>query len=127
MNVTRLADAPAYHPANHDGMACLRLQGHEAGATDLLWLGLSHILPGGGTTLDAAPVEKFYVVLNGELTIRTETDEAVLTAWDSCRIAANEKRALVNRTNRPVTVLLAMPHRAAGGQTQEANASSPPN
>jgi mannose-6-phosphate isomerase-like protein (cupin superfamily) len=109
MNVVRLDAAPAYQAPGHDQMRMLRLQGREAGASDVLWLGLSHILPGGGTTLDASPLEKMYVVLDGEVTISNGTEEVTLRPWDSCRIAPDEPRALSNRTNRPVTILLAMP------------------
>ena len=110
MNLTRFASAPQYFPPNHDGMHCLRLQGHEAGPSDTIWLGVSHILPGGGTTLDASPLEKFYVVLEGSVTVVTEDGEETLGPHDSCRLAPGEKRALKNRTNRPATVLLAMPY-----------------
>jgi uncharacterized cupin superfamily protein len=109
MNVTRLEKAPAYFPPNHHDMRCLRLQGHEAGPSDKLWLGLSHLLPGGHTSLDGSAVEKHYVVLEGEVTVVTEDGEATLKAWDSCRLAPGEKRRLENRTNRPASILLAMP------------------
>jgi len=52
MNLTRFNQAPAYHPPHHEGMKCLRLQGHEAGtvqAQPALWLGLSILAPGGHT------------------------------------------------------------------------------
>ena len=52
MNVTRFASAPEYFPSRHDGMRCVRLQGHEAGPTDTVWIGVSQIEPGGGTSLD---------------------------------------------------------------------------
>jgi hypothetical protein len=109
MNVVRLDAAPTYEAPGHSDMRMLRLQGREAGNSDVLWLGLSHILPGGGTTLDASPLEKMYVVLEGEVTISNGTQEVTLRAWDSCRIAPEEPRALSNRTNRPATILLAMP------------------
>ena len=109
MNVVRLAAAPAYEAPGHDKMRMLRLQGREAGASDVLWLGLSHLLPGGGTMLDASPLEKMYVVLDGEVTISNGTEEVTLKPWDSCRIAPDEPRALANRSNRTATVLLAMP------------------
>jgi quercetin dioxygenase-like cupin family protein len=109
MHVTRLADAKPYFPPAHDDMRCLRLQGQEAGPADTAWLGMSHLLPGGGTSLDASPVEKFYVVLDGEVTIITDTGREVLRQWDSCRIAPGEKRALKNETNRTATILLSMP------------------
>ena len=109
MNVVRLDAAPAYEAPGHNLMRMLRLQGRDAGASDVLWLGLSHILPGGGTTLDASPIEKMYVVLDGEVTISNGAEEVTLRPWDSCRIAPDEPRALSNRTNRPATILLAMP------------------
>lgn len=109
MHVTRINDAKPYFPPAHDDMRCLRLQGHEAGPADLMWLGMSQLLPGGGTSLDASPIEKYYVVLEGEVTITTDTTREVLRQWDSCRIAPGEKRALKNETNRPAAILLAMP------------------
>src|SRR3712207_6959220 len=75
MNVVRLDAAPPYDAPGHDKMHMLRLQGREAGASDVLWLGLSHLLPGGGTTLEASPLEKMYVVLNGEVTISNGREE----------------------------------------------------
>ena len=109
MHVVRLADAPSYEAPGHNQMQMLRMQGREAGPGDVLWVGISHLLPGGGTTLDASPLEKMYVVLDGEVTISNGTEEVTLRPWDSCRIAPNEPRGLSNRTNRPATILLAMP------------------
>lgn len=109
MHVTRFAAAPAYFPPEHFDMRCLRLQGYEAGPSDNLWLGMSQLLPGGHTSSSASGVEKFYFVLEGELTVETPDGEVTLQPYDSCRIAPNEARALRNNTNKTVTVLLAMP------------------
>ncbi|HEY4073376.1 MAG TPA: cupin domain-containing protein [Herbaspirillum sp.] len=114
MNLTRFGAAQQYFPPNHEGMYCMRLQGREAGPADTVWMGVSHILPGGGTTLDASPVEKFYVVLEGHVTIVTENGEETLATHDSCRLAPGEKRALKNRTNLPATILLVMPFEKPG-------------
>lgn len=113
MHVTRFDQAPAYYPPEHFDMRCLRLQGREAGPSDTLWLGMSQLLPGGHTSLDASPIEKIYFVLEGELTIETPEGETTLNRYDSCRIAPGEGRALKNNTNAPVIVLLAMPLAAA--------------
>jgi quercetin dioxygenase-like cupin family protein len=114
MNITRFDQAPQYTAPNHFDMHCLRLQGHEAGPSQALWLGVSHVLPGGHTGLDGSPVEKHYVVLQGELTLVSELagvqTEAVLGPHDSACFAPGEKRQLVNRTKRPAMVLLAMPY-----------------
>ena len=70
---------------------------------------MSQILPGGHITPSASPIEKIYFVVEGELTVETPEGAAVLQPYDSCRIAPGESRALRNKTNRPVMVLLAMP------------------
>lgn len=114
MNVTRFANAPLYFPENHDGMKCRRLQGHEAGPAQSLWMGLSEIEPGGHTDLRGSGVEKHYVVIRGQLTVVAQVPgaaptETVLGPLDSCRIAPGEARQLVNRSGEVVLVLLAMP------------------
>ena len=114
MNITPFDKAPNYQAPNHFDMHLLRLQGHEAGPSKSLWLGVSQLLPGGHTSLDGSPVEKHYVVLEGELTLVSELagvrEEAVLRLHDSACFAPGEKRQLINRSKRPAMVLLAMPY-----------------
>lgn len=114
MQITRFSQAPHYQAPNHVDMRCLRLEGHEATHTTQLWMGVSQVLPGGHTGLDASSVEKHYVVLEGELILISELDgkitEALLGAHDSASFAPGEKRKLVNRSNSVATVLLAMPY-----------------
>jgi len=109
MQVTRIAEARAYEAAEHFDMRCLRLQGKEATQTDSVWVGLSHLLPGGHTSMRDAAVEKIYVVIAGEVTVRTPDECVRLGPLDSCRLAAGEPRTLHNETNLPATVLLVMP------------------
>jgi hypothetical protein len=109
MHVVRFTEAPEYIAPGHHEMAMVRLQGREAGPSSELWIGVSVIGPGGGTTLSSSPQEKMYVVLDGTLHISNAGSEVALDRWDSCRIAAGEDRRLINRTAASVTVLLAMP------------------
>ena len=85
----------------------------RAGPAEQLWLGLSVIAPGGRTALDPSPMEKHYVVLEGELTLLGELDgvqqQALLGPLDSCRFAPGEKRQLINHGRTTAKVLLAMP------------------
>jgi quercetin dioxygenase-like cupin family protein len=109
MHVNRFADLRPYDSPGHRDMRMLRMQGREAGPSDVMWLGVSQILPGGGIDPSASPEEKFYVVLEGSLVVETPDGTVELGPWDSCRIAPDETRSLKNVTNRTVTVLLAMP------------------
>lgn len=109
MQVTRYSEAKSYEAAEHFDMRCLRLQGKEATQTDTIWIGLSHLLPGGRTSLAASPLEKIYIVVAGEVTVETVSGSVSLGPLDSCRVAPGEARALVNRTNAPASILLAMP------------------
>lgn len=113
MHVVYKDQAPFYEAPGHEGMLMQRLQGREAGPSGSVWLGLSVIEPGGMTTLSASAVEKFYVVIDGELEISGQLGELtrteVLHPLDSCRIAPLEARRLVNRSERSASVLLVMP------------------
>lgn len=109
MDVVRLKDAPPYDAPGHAGFSMFRLQGQEASHTVALWVGLSVIAPGGRTTLSASPMEKIYVVVDGEVTIGDGVRESVLQTLDSCRIAPDETRQVRNDGTREARLLLAMP------------------
>jgi quercetin dioxygenase-like cupin family protein len=110
MKVNRLADVSTYDPPNHFDCTALRLQGWDASDASNFWVGLSHFLPGGGTTHEATPLEKVYVVLRGEITVVTDDGEDTLRELDSCYIAPNEARTVTNRTNDVATMLVVMPY-----------------
>lgn len=110
MQVTRFNQAQPYSAPGHHNMVGLRLQGEEASATDHFWVGYSQFLPGGGAHMGATPFEKVYVVLNGEIVITTDAQEVVLKANDSCRIAPDEQRRILNKTNTTVSMLVIIPN-----------------
>ena len=106
MNITRLSDAKPYEAKLHHKVECLRLQGLEASDLDNYSVSLSYFLPGGGADMAASPNEKVYVVLDGEITVITEEAEYQLSTMDSCAIGLNEPRAIENRSNKVVTMLV---------------------
>lgn len=110
MHVTRLSDAKPYEAAKHFNMTGLRLQGHDVSPNENFWVGLSHFLPGGGAESSDSPIEKVYVVVSGEVTVITDTGETTLHALDSCRLAAGERREIINRSNLPASMLVIMPY-----------------
>lgn len=110
MDITRLTDASPYAAQLHHGVCTLRLQGIDASSADFAWVGLSYILPGGGAEMDAGPLGKIYVVIEGEVTIQLASGEVqVLHRLDSCFIPAGEARAVRNDRNAVATMLVVMP------------------
>ena len=115
MEITRFNKAQRYDAPKHYDMRSLRLQGFDASNAGFAWVGLSHFLPGGGAEMDTTPLEKIYVVLEGEISIELENGEAcALGRLDSCFIPAGESRAIKNNGNSVATMLVIMPHREAG-------------
>ncbi|MDB5595551.1 MAG: cupin [Hyphomicrobiales bacterium] len=110
MFVKRFPDAKPYEAPNHRDVKAVRLQGFEAGGPTNQWVGLSHILPGGGAGPDASPIEKVYVLLEGELCVIIDGKETVLRRMDSCTIPAGEVREIINRTNDVCSMIVVMPY-----------------
>ena len=110
MKINRLVDLEEYEAKGHFDMKGFRMQGFDASDTENFWVGLSYFLPGGGTTHSATPIEKVYVGIEGELTVITDDGEVNLRPMDSCYLAPNEGRSIINRTNKIATILVIMPY-----------------
>jgi len=106
MKKISLAQVKPYEAAGHFKMIALRLSGKEETGAEKFWVGLSHFLPGGGAEFGATPAEKYYFVLDGEITVKTEKEEITLGPWDSVYIGPNEGREIINKTNKPVSMLV---------------------
>ena len=108
MIVRKLSDAKPYEAPNHRKYESLRIFGAEMGGSQGLIFGISHFQPGGGAGPDASPPEKIYHVLEGELTVISGGKEAVVKPGDTCFIAPNENREIVNRGKGVCTILVAV-------------------
>ena len=114
MQITRIEAAQRYDAPKHFDMRSLRLQGFNASEADFAWVGLSYFLPGGGAEMDAGPLGKIYVVLEGEVTIELAGGQTeVLRKLDSCFIAKGERRAIRNAGNVVASMLVVMPYMPA--------------
>ena len=109
MQVIGIEDAGTYQAPGHFDVRTLRLQGAEATPVTQFTVGLSVFLPAGGCEMSTTPLEKVYVVVEGEVTIITESGEATLGPLDSIYLAPNEARAIENRTNKAASMLVVMP------------------
>ena len=83
-------------------------------------------LPGGGAEMDAGPIGKIYVVLDGEITIEL-ADGGVhkLAKLDSCFIAPGEARAIRNEGKVVATMLVVMPYPPGAAPPNAATKAAP--
>ena len=108
MQVNRIEDVKTYDAPGHFDVETLRLQGLDASDAKAFSIGISHFQPGGGCEHAGSPPEKAYVLLSGELTVITDDGEVTLKPMDSCYIAPNENRSIINRGSEVATLLVVM-------------------
>jgi len=106
MKKISLTQVKPYEAPGHFKMVALKLSGKDETGAEKFWVGLSHFLPGGGAEFGATPAEKYYLVLEGEITVKTKKEEITLGPWDSVYIAPNEGREIINKTNQPASMLV---------------------
>jgi quercetin dioxygenase-like cupin family protein len=109
MKKVKLTEVSAYSAPMHFDMKAMRLHGKDETGTTKFWMGMSYFLPGGGAEWayeNNSPTEKVYFVLDGEITVKSKTEEFVLQKGDSIFIGPNEGRSMINNTNEIATVLV---------------------
>lgn len=110
-NVVRLAEAHKYEAPLHDATVhSMFLQHKLTGSEGAHWVSISYYLPGARAEMSAAPVERTYVVLDGELTVEFADETVKLGPLDSVYIGPNETREARNDTNKVMTMLVVMPY-----------------
>jgi mannose-6-phosphate isomerase-like protein (cupin superfamily) len=111
MKVTRLEEAVKYSPPKHTADChAMHLQHKKLGCDAPYWVGCSYYLPGSKAEWDASPLDKVYIVLEGELTMAFDDQEVKLGPMDSIYIGPDENREVRNDTNSVATMLVVMPY-----------------
>lgn len=111
MKVTRLKEAVKYSPPKHSETChTMWLQHKSMGCEAPFWVGCSYYLPGAKAEWDASPLDKIYIVLEGELTVEFEGETVKLGPMDSISIEPNENREVRNETNGIVSMLVVLPY-----------------
>ena len=108
MKKVRLEQVKPYEAPGHFKMVAMRLSGKEETGAEKFWVGLSYFLPGGGAeyAYEDSPTEKVYFVLDGEITVKTKKEENTLGPMEGVYLPPNEGREIINKTNKPVTMLV---------------------
>lgn len=109
MTKRTLNELKSYKAPGHFDMTAMRVHGIEETGAKKFWTGVSTFLPGGGAewAYEDNPLEKFYYVLEGELTI-TDKDgkKYVISKDESITILPFEGRSLINESNLPARMLV---------------------
>jgi glyoxylate utilization-related uncharacterized protein len=108
MKKVKLSEVKPYEATGHFDVSVLRLSGKDETGAQKFWVGLSYFLPGGGANwaYEDSPTEKAYIVLDGELTVKSKQGEFTLGPMDLLFIPPHEGREIINKTNKPVTMLV---------------------
>lgn len=110
MKITRYTDAKSYNAPGHFNMIPLRLHSADLSGGKHLTLGMSIFLPGGGAEFSKVPetmdMNLIYYVVEGQMTVTTETETFVLDAGDSVEWLPGDGRSIKNETNDPVKMLV---------------------
>jgi len=110
MKKVEFKDVKSYKAPKHFDCVSLRVQGKDETGISKFWMGVTHFLPGGGAEYDYtdSPTEKVYFVLEGEITVKSDTETFKLKKYDSLYIPPFEGRTIINETNEPCTMLVAI-------------------
>jgi glyoxylate utilization-related uncharacterized protein len=102
------SDAKPYEARGHFLTAALRLSGKDETGAQKFWVGVSHFLPGGGTEYSGEDQtnEKVYICIDGQVTVKSKTEEFILNPMDALYIAPHEGRSISNKTNKPASMLV---------------------
>lgn len=108
MKKIEFKDVKPYKAPKHNDCVSLRVQGKEETGASKFWMGVTHFLPGGGADYDytESAAEKVYFVLEGEITVKSDTETFVLKKNDSLFIPPFEGRTILNETNEPCTMMV---------------------
>ncbi len=101
-------DYKPYEARGHFLTQALRISGKEVTGSQKFWVGISHFEPGGGVDYSGedAVNEKVYIVMNGEVTVRSKTEEFILKPMEALYIGPGEGRSIKNNTQQIASMLV---------------------
>lgn len=107
MNKVEVNRSVSYDGPGEFDMKSINLHGKENGC-EAFTVGMSHLLPGGGTEYVEAPVELVYFVLDGQVSVLDEDGNVldILHKYDSMHFAPGEGKQILNGQNYTATMLV---------------------
>lgn len=106
--ITRNLQGYQYEAPGHNFCKPTRL--HDPADVDggKMIMGVTYFAPGGGCDYGANPLESIYYILEGEMTLKTETEETVLRKGDSFHCCGGTKKSVTNTGTCTTAMLVAL-------------------
>jgi glyoxylate utilization-related uncharacterized protein len=113
MKIIRKNQMVKYDPRGHYNMLAQRIHNKEISGSEMLTLGLSWFLPGGGAEFSkvAEGMELIYYIVEGIMTLTTDNETVLLDAGDSCFFKSGDGRSIKNESDRPAAMLVIIANR----------------
>ena len=86
------------------------MSGFEKYGPENFWVGHSQFIQGGGAGPDASPLEKVYIISEGQLTIKANGETKIASPGDTVFIPGGMEREIRNETNEVVVMNVIMPY-----------------
>lgn len=108
MKIVRNNELIPYSPNGHYNMLAQRVHNKDISGTDMLTVGLSWFLPGGGAENNVVGEgsELIYYIVEGEMTLTANGETSVLKTGDSAYFKAGDARAVKNESSRPTAMMV---------------------
>jgi glyoxylate utilization-related uncharacterized protein len=105
----RIADALAFAPAGHTGVAPVKLTGTTP--DEFVSVVLSSYEPGAHAERSPVALDTVYLVLTGSLTVTLDDAEYELGHLDALFLPEGSVRAVDNRTGEPASMFVIRPNK----------------
>jgi glyoxylate utilization-related uncharacterized protein len=108
MKIVRKNQLVKYEPRGHYSMLAQRVHNKEISGSEMLTLGLSWFLPGGGAEFSkvAEGMELIYYIVEGTMMLTTDNETSPLNSGDSCFFKSGDGRSIKNESDKPAAMLV---------------------
>lgn len=108
MKIVRKDELVTYSPKGHYSMLAQRAYGKNETGNEILTIGYSQFLPGGGAESSVVKenMELVYYIVQGEMTLTTSQGTTILRKGDSVGFKAGEERSIKNESSEVASMLV---------------------
>jgi quercetin dioxygenase-like cupin family protein len=105
MKLIKVGEGTPYNAPKHFGYWSIN-KVTPGNISQVVQVGVSHFLPGGGAEFSSSPSERVYFCIDGKITVKGKNEEYHLEPGDMIYIAAGEERSFQVSNTKPATILV---------------------